>query len=224
MRLSRCPAVAPSARGRSTCICRAGGAGRGAGLADGYVHAKAPGGLAGRRFEFPVASRRGDRERADGGDAGQGTTVLKNAAREPEIVDLADCLRAMGAQIEGEGTDTITIEGVDRLRRRDPPGGARPDRTGHLHAGPGDLPAGEVECLGGRIDLVWGPFAEKLDAAGIEVTETGSGPEGRPSRRSPACRGRDDRAFPWLSHRPAGADDGADVYRRRRQRTGRKNL
>jgi UDP-N-acetylglucosamine 1-carboxyvinyltransferase len=48
----------------------------------------------------------------------KGTTVLKNAAREPEIVDLARCLQAMGAQIEGAGTGEITIEGVDRCMAR----------------------------------------------------------------------------------------------------------
>ena len=47
----------------------------------------------------------------------EGTTVIENAAREPEIVDLADCLNAMGAKVRGAGTDTITIEGVDRLHR-----------------------------------------------------------------------------------------------------------
>jgi UDP-N-acetylglucosamine 1-carboxyvinyltransferase len=103
----------------------------------------------------------------------RGTTVLKNAAREPEIVDLAQCLRRMGARIEGEGTGTLTIEGVDRLN-----GATHPVVTDRIELGTYMLaPAicgGEVELLGGRIDLV-GAFAEKLDAAGVSVSETAAG-------------------------------------------------
>ena len=103
----------------------------------------------------------------------KGTTVIENAAREPEIVDLARCLRRMGAQIEGEGTSTVTIQGVDRLS-----GGTHPVVTDRIELGTYMLaPAftgGEVECLGGRLDLV-GSFAEKLHEAGIEVTETPRG-------------------------------------------------
>ena len=103
----------------------------------------------------------------------KGTTVINNAAREPEIVDLADCLRRMGAQIDGDGTSTITIQGVDRLN-----GATHPVVTDRIELGTYMLaPAfcgGEVECLGGRLDLV-GAFVEKLDAAGIDVTETAKG-------------------------------------------------
>ena len=103
----------------------------------------------------------------------RGTTVLRNAAREPEIVDLADCLTRMGARIEGAGTSTITIEGVDRLH-----GATHPVVTDRIELGTYMLaPAicgGEVELLGGRIDLVRA-FVEKLDAAGIDVTETEAG-------------------------------------------------
>jgi UDP-N-acetylglucosamine 1-carboxyvinyltransferase len=103
----------------------------------------------------------------------KGTTVLKNAAREPEIVDLAQCLRKMGAQIDGEGTSEITIQGVDRLG-----GATHRVVTDRIELGTYMLaPAicgGEVECLGGRIDLV-AAFCEKLDAAGISVEETPTG-------------------------------------------------
>ena len=103
----------------------------------------------------------------------RGTTVINNAAREPEIVDLAQCLRRMGAQIEGEGTATITVEGVRSLG-----GATHPVVTDRIELGTYMLaPAicgGEVECLGGRIDLV-AAFCEKLDAAGIDVTETERG-------------------------------------------------
>jgi UDP-N-acetylglucosamine 1-carboxyvinyltransferase len=103
----------------------------------------------------------------------KGTTEIRNAAREPEIVDLAQCLRKMGAQIDGEGTHTITIQGVDRLG-----GATHRVVTDRIELGTYMLaPAicgGEVTLLGGRIDLL-AAFCEKLDAAGISVTET---PEG----------------------------------------------
>jgi UDP-N-acetylglucosamine 1-carboxyvinyltransferase len=103
----------------------------------------------------------------------KGTTVIHNAAREPEIVDLAQCLRKMGAQIEGEGTSRIEIQGVDRL------GGATHQVvTDRIELGTYMLaPAicgGEVELLGGRMNLV-AAFAEKLDEAGVSVVETANG-------------------------------------------------
>lgn len=140
-------------------------------LREGYVHAKAPGGrLKGAVVEFPFVSVGATENALMAATLAKGTTVLKNAAREPEIVDLAQCLRKMGAEIDGEGTSTITIQGVDRLH-----GATHPVVTDRIELGTYMLvPAiagGEVECLGGRLDLV-GAFAEKLDAAGIEVTET----------------------------------------------------
>ena len=84
-------------------------------LRDGYVHAKAPNGLKGGIVEFPFASVGATENALMAATLAKGTTQIKNAAREPEIVDLAVCLRAMGAHIDGDGTSTITIEGVDRL-------------------------------------------------------------------------------------------------------------
>ena len=143
-------------------------------LRDGYVHAKAPGGrLKGAVVEFPFVSVGATENALLAAALAKGTTVLKNAAREPEIVDLAQCLRRMGAQIEGEGTSTITIQGVDRLG-----GATHPVVTDRIELGTYMLaPAicgGEVECLGGRMDLV-ASFAEKLDEAGVSVTETATG-------------------------------------------------
>ncbi len=110
-------------------------------LRDGYVHAKAPRRAAARArwSSFPFVSVGATENALMAATLAKGTTVLKNAAREPEIVDLARCLRRMGAQIEGEGTATITIQGVDRAGRGDASGGHRPDRAWHLHAGPRDL-------------------------------------------------------------------------------------
>ena len=142
-------------------------------LRDGYVHALAKGGLKGGTFEFPLVSVGATENAVMAATLAKGTTILKNAAREPEIVDLVHCLRKMGAQIEGEGTSTLTIQGVDRLS-----GATHPVVTDRIELGTYMLaPAicgGEVECLGGRMDLV-SSFVEKLDEAGVEVTETQTG-------------------------------------------------
>ncbi|MFB1011115.1 MAG: UDP-N-acetylglucosamine 1-carboxyvinyltransferase [Thiopseudomonas sp.] len=83
---------------------------------DGYIKARAPGGgLRGGRFFFDVVSVTGTENILMAAALAKGTSVLENAAREPEVVDLANCLNAMGAKISGAGTDTITIEGVERL-------------------------------------------------------------------------------------------------------------
>jgi len=142
-------------------------------LKDGYVHAKAPGGLKGGVVEFPFVSVGATENALMAATLAKGTTVLKNAAREPEIVDLAQCLRKMGAQIEGEGTATITIQGVDRLHGATHP--VVPDRNelGTYMLAPA-ICGGEVELLGGRIELV-GAFCEKLDEAGIDVEQTEAG-------------------------------------------------
>ncbi|KMK66018.1 UDP-N-acetylglucosamine 1-carboxyvinyltransferase [Puniceibacterium sp. IMCC21224] len=143
-------------------------------LRDGYVHAKAPsGGLKGGIIDFPLVSVGATENALLAATLAKGTTEIRNAAREPEIVDLVQCLRKMGAQIEGEGTHTITIQGVDRLG-----GATHRVVTDRIELGTYMLaPAicgGEVTLLGGRIDLV-GAFCEKLDAAGISVTETVEG-------------------------------------------------
>jgi len=142
-------------------------------LRDGYVHAEAKGGLKGAIFEFPLVSVGATENALMAATLAKGTTVLRNAAREPEIVDLAQCLRKMGARIEGEGTSEITVEGVDRLH-----GATHPVVTDRIELGTYMLaPAiagGEVELLGGKLSLV-AAFAEKLETAGISVTETPTG-------------------------------------------------
>lgn len=135
----------------------------------GYIKAKAPeGGLRGGNFFFDVVSVTGTENILMAATLAKGRTVLENAAREPEIVDLANCLIAMGAKIEGAGTDTITIDGVEKL------GGARydvmPDRieTGtYLVA---------AAATGGRVKLkdtdptILEAVLVKLKEAGAEIT------------------------------------------------------
>jgi UDP-N-acetylglucosamine 1-carboxyvinyltransferase len=143
-------------------------------LRDGYVHAKAPsGGLRGGVIDFPLVSVGATENALMAATLAKGTTVIRNAAREPEIVDLAQCLRKMGAQISGEGSSEITVEGVERLG-----GATHRVVTDRIELGTYMLaPAicgGEVTCLGGTIDLV-AAFCEKLDAAGISLEETEKG-------------------------------------------------
>ena len=163
-------------------------------LCQGYVNARAPsGGLRGAQFTFPVVSVGATENALMAATLARGTTVLKNAAREPEIVDLARCLRAMGARIEGEGSSTLTIEGVDALH-----GATHPVVTDRIELGTYMLaPAmcgGEVELLGGRIELL-AAFCEKLDEAGISVEET---PRGlKVARRNGRVRAVDVRTEPF---------------------------
>lgn len=142
-------------------------------LKDGYLHAVAKGGLKGAKVPLRFASVGATENILMAATLAKGTTVIENAAREPEIVDLAQCLRRMGAQIEGEGTSTITIQGVDRLGAA-----THPVVTDRIELGTYMLApvfaGGEVECVGGRLDLV-GSFVEKLDAAGVDVSETPDG-------------------------------------------------
>ena len=142
-------------------------------LKEGYVHAKATKGLRGGIIDFPIASVGATENALMAATLAKGTTVINNAAREPEIVDLAVCLRKMGAQIDGDGTSTITVQGVDRLH-----GATHPVVTDRIELGTYMLaPAicgGEVELLGGRMNLL-AAFCEKLDAAGVDVTESQNG-------------------------------------------------
>ncbi|MCA3452603.1 MAG: UDP-N-acetylglucosamine 1-carboxyvinyltransferase [Rhodobacter sp.] len=143
-------------------------------LRDGYIHASAKAGrLQGAVVAFPFVSVGATENALMAATLARGTTVLRNAAREPEIVDLAQCLRRMGAQIEGEGSGTITIQGVTSLG-----GATHPVVTDRIELGTYMLvPAicgGEVELLGGRIGLV-AALCERLDQAGIAVSETPRG-------------------------------------------------
>ena len=142
-------------------------------LRDGYLHAKTKGGLKGAVVEQRFASVGATENIVMAATLAKGTTVLKNAAREPEIVDLVKCLRAMGAQIEGEGTSTITIQGVDRLH-----GATHQVVTDRIELGTymiaPVIAGGEVELIGGRTDLLQS-FCEKLDEAGVSITETPNG-------------------------------------------------
>jgi len=143
-------------------------------LRDGYLHAKVSGGrLTGAVHEMRFASVGATENFVMAATLAKGTSVLKNAAREPEIVDLIHCLQKMGAKIDGAGTSTITIEGVDRLGGATHPVVVDRIELGTYMLAPA-IAGGEVELLGGRIDLIES-FVEKLDAAGVDVWETANG-------------------------------------------------
>lgn len=82
---------------------------------DGYVRARAPNGLKGARIFMDTVSVTGTENILMAATLAKGTSIIENAAREPEVVDLANCLIGMGAKIKGAGTDIITVEGVEKL-------------------------------------------------------------------------------------------------------------
>jgi UDP-N-acetylglucosamine 1-carboxyvinyltransferase len=139
----------------------------------GYVVVKAPGGLTGGRVEFPRVSVGATHTIMMAATLAKGETEIVNAAREPEVVDLARCLKAMGAKIEGEGTSTIRIQGVPRLH------GAHhavvPDRieTG-TYAMAVAMTGGDVLLQGARTDLLESAL-DTLRQTGAEITATDEG-------------------------------------------------
>ncbi len=133
----------------------------------GYAIAEAKGGLVGNRFAFPKVSVGATHVMLMAASLAKGETVLENAAREPEIADLARCLNAMGAKIEGAGTSTITIQGVPILS------GARhrvlPDRieTGTFAMAVA-MTGGDVTLTGTNVELLQTALGT-LRGAGVTV-------------------------------------------------------
>ncbi|MCC6473331.1 MAG: UDP-N-acetylglucosamine 1-carboxyvinyltransferase, partial [Burkholderiales bacterium] len=135
----------------------------------GYIEAAAPDGLRGGPIHFERVTVTGTEDLMMAAVLAQGETVLRNAAREPEVVDLAELLVKMGAKIEGAGTDTIRIQGVERL------GGAEhtiiPDR---IEAGTfliaGAITGGDIAvtgCVPEHLDAL----VSRLQQAGVDVTQ-----------------------------------------------------
>jgi UDP-N-acetylglucosamine 1-carboxyvinyltransferase len=140
-------------------------------LESGYVVARTPKGgrLVGSDVEFPKVTVTGTENLLMAATLARGTTTLRNAAREPEVADLADLLNRMGARVRGAGTETITIEGVEAL------GAAEhtiiPDRieTGTFLVAAA-ITDGELEvkdCQPGHLTAV----IERLRGAGVEIEE-----------------------------------------------------
>src|SRR5687768_3946369 len=151
-------------------------------IAAGYVKAKAPpGGLRGGTISFPFVSVGATENALMAAVLAKGTTVIENAAREPEITDLAKCLIAMGARIEGLRTDTLTIEGVDRLH-----GATYAVMADRIEAGSyacaAAITGGSLELLGARRETMPGILSGLTDAGmlvedvkdGIRVSADGA--------------------------------------------------
>ena len=139
-------------------------------LVDGYVEARAPRGLAGADFTFPSVSVGATENALMAACLARGESVLRNAAREPEIVDLGHCLTAMGAKIEGLGTDALHVEGTGRLK------GARhrviADRIeAGTYAIAASMAGGDV-TLDGADPETLRALLETLTGAGVVIEET----------------------------------------------------
>jgi UDP-N-acetylglucosamine 1-carboxyvinyltransferase len=139
----------------------------------GYIEARAPNGLKGADIVFPVVTVGGTENLLMAAVLAEGETSLTNAAREPEVADLAHCLVAMGAEIEGIGSDTLRIKGVAAL------GGAAydvvPDRIeAGTYAVAAAVTGGDVELAGARLELMMA-LAGSLEKAGVSVSETKAG-------------------------------------------------
>jgi UDP-N-acetylglucosamine 1-carboxyvinyltransferase len=139
----------------------------------GYVEAEAPRGLRGGTVHFDRITVTGTEDLLMAAVLAEGETILENAAREPEVADLADLLSKMGARIEGAGSSTIRVSGVDRLH------GAEhtiiPDR---IEAGTfliaGAFPGGDLLVTGCVPEHV-GALTGKLWQAGADITEPAPG-------------------------------------------------
>jgi len=142
-------------------------------LAEGYVDARAENGLKGGHVVFPMVTVGGTENILMAAALAEGESVISNAAREPEIGDLARCLQAMGAEIEGIGTDTLTVQGVKRLHGAEH--AVLPDRieTG-TYAIAAAITGGELTLTGTRSDLIES-LIDALMSAGVEVTDTDTG-------------------------------------------------
>jgi UDP-N-acetylglucosamine 1-carboxyvinyltransferase len=142
-------------------------------LEGGYIKAKAPHGLKGARITFPMVSVGATENALMAAALAKGDSVIENAAREPEIGDLARCLVAMGSEIEGIGSETLRVQGRHLLH------GARHEIVAdRIEAGTYAMAAaitdGEIELQGARLDLI-GAVAETMKAAGVSLVETNQG-------------------------------------------------
>jgi UDP-N-acetylglucosamine 1-carboxyvinyltransferase len=156
-------------------------------LKEGYIKAHAKKGLKGANILFPSVSVGATENVMMAATLAEGETQISNAAREPEVGDLANCLVAMGANIEGIGTDTIKVTGVSELK------GANheviPDRieTG-TYAVAAAMTGGDIIMKGTRLELL-NALADVLAKAGVEIT--GDGATVRVRRVNSSLKGTD---------------------------------
>jgi len=142
-------------------------------LHEGYVYAQAPRGLKGAEIDFPFVSVGATEHALLAAALARGETVIANAACEPEIVDLADCLNAMGARVEGAGTPVIRILGVERLHGATHAVVADRIETG-TYALAAAMAGGEVRLTNTRWDFIESLLA-KMEEAGVGVERLNDG-------------------------------------------------
>lgn len=142
-------------------------------LKEGYIKAQAPNGLIGANVVFPTVSVGATENILMAATLADGKTTISNAAREPEIADLANCLKAMGAKIEGIGSDTLLIEGTNKLHSANH--SVLPDRIETAtYAVAAAITGGDIELIGTRTDLVKS-ILDVLVKTGSEVIESDKG-------------------------------------------------
>ncbi len=142
-------------------------------LHEGYVYAQAPRGLKGAEIRFPFVSVGATEHTLLAAVLAEGETVIHNAACEPEIADLAECLNAMGARVEGAGTPTVRVTGVARLHGATH--AVTPDRIeAGTYAVAAAIAGGEVRLTGARAEHIRA-LLDKLVEAGAEVSDTNDG-------------------------------------------------
>lgn len=142
-------------------------------LHEGYVYAQAPRGLKGGVIDFPFNSVGATEHAMLAAVLAEGETLITNAACEPELIDLADCLNAMGAKVVGAGSSVIRIQGVNRLHGATH--AVMPDRieTG-TYAVAAAMAGGEVRLTRTRSDFIQA-LIDKMVEAGVEVTPHNDG-------------------------------------------------
>lgn len=137
-------------------------------IRDGYIHARAPGGLIGAEVRFPTVTVGGTENILMAACLAAGETTLSNVAQEPEVSDLANCLVAMGAEIEGIGGDTLRVRGVPALYGTSYE--VLPDRIeAGTYAMAAAITGGDVELVGAGPGLL-ASVDDKLGDANIDVT------------------------------------------------------
>jgi len=142
-------------------------------IEDGYINALAPQGLKGAEITFPMVTVTGTENILMAATLAKGETILNNAAREPEIGDLAQCLVKMGSEIEGIGTNCLRVQGKDRLH-----GAIHTVIADRIEAGTFAMAAaitnGDLELIGARMDGLKSVF-DVLAKAGVLAEETDDG-------------------------------------------------
>lgn len=161
-------------------------------LENGYINARAPKGLVGERIVLPFASVGATENLMMAATLAKGRTEIVNAAREPEMVDLANCLNAMGAKITGAGSGHIMIDGVDALH-----GAQHRIMADRIECGTyacaAAITGGDLRLVGGRVEHL-GAVVRAFEEAGVEVTQDG---DAMRVRRTGALRGIDIMTEPY---------------------------